>query len=59
MEVIKTNKPYIRKFVFEDNKSMYIFTDNNIDRNSGKTLIPILRGIHRNTEKININTTHQ
>jgi len=39
MIVKRTNQPYTRKTVREDNTSMYIFTDNT-DRDSGKTLIP-------------------
>lgn len=39
MQVIRTDKPYIRKNVSEDVTSMYIFTDNT-DRDSGKSLIP-------------------
>ena len=39
MQVIRTDKPYTRKLVREDNTSMYIFTDNT-DRDSGKSLIP-------------------
>lgn len=39
MKVIRSSVPYTRKNVKEDNKSMYIFTDNT-DRDSGKSLIP-------------------
>lgn len=39
MKVERSNIPYTRKLVAENNNLMYIFTDNT-DRDSGKTLVP-------------------